>query len=783
MIDHIAKFIINRRLIILILFLLATIFFAYRSINVPVKTIFEDLVPRHPYSTLAEEFAHFGGANRIIITVAVKKGDIFTTPTLQKIIDISDAIKFVPGIDRNKVYSIGVSKIKNFKVTDWGMDFPMLMYPDPPTTPLGIGNLKKNIFRNTLYYGRMVSLDTRAALISAEFLPESLNFDLIYEAMEQFKKDNEDVNTEVYIEGDSYLYGVIDHYITQTMWIFAVTILMMSFLSFWFARMARLVFVPLASMLLCAVWGIGCAELMGFNIDPMVLVIPLLISARALSHSIQFGWRVNEEFIKWGDSRTACEKTIVALLYPGLAGVVTDGVGILLIALIPVPIMMKIGLIFFVWAMSVVPVVLIFNPIIYSYLPALKKADEWSKSQSTRALQTQLNNLVFNLGKGKRAWGVLGITVVIAIIVGYITVDRLEIGDIQPGTPFLKEHSRYNRDVKIINTFFPGLVDPFMIICDGKKSEGILFPEVMEDMSNMQFRLMQMPEVMGTLSIVDLIQNLNMKLHEDDPRFYFVPDTSAGVFARLFMLTGGGAEPGDFDQYYDDLYAGSNVVAYLKDHTAKTLDSVQEQCRSIIAEMKRPEQVHEFRLAMARAGSVAAVNESVEKNEQLITILVFLSTFIFCAISFQSFMAGFILILPLGFANLFCFAYMAVSNIGLNLQTLPVSAIAVGVGVDYGVYLIERIRDEYSQVGDMEKAINNTLITTGHALTVTGLIMVMGVIFWNWSTIKFQADMGLFLSIVTLLHIIGTLFIIPALVRVINPSFILKSYKGKEVTT
>lgn len=779
--ERIAKFVINRRMTIPILFLVLTSFFLYRGLNVPIRTYFTDLIPNHPYSDLAKNFKIFGGSNRILVILAVKEGDIFNTKNLSQIIEISDSLKYIPGIDRNKVYSIGVSKTKNFKVSAWGMDFPMLMYPAPPKTPEGIKELKHNIFRNSLYYGRMVSLDCKAALIIAEFSPQKLDYDVIYTALNEIKSKNSDENTTIYIEGDSYLYGVIEHYLDETAVIFGITILLMAFLAFWFTRLARLVFVPLLSMFFCAIWGFGCANLLGFNMDPLILVIPLLLSARALSHSIQFGWRVNEEFLKHRDVKVACEETISKLLYPGLVGIITDGIGILLIAFIPVPLMMKVGIVFFIWAMSVVFVVLIFNPIVYSYLPRLTKVDDWSRKQGERFLQRFLGDRISNLSRGRNAWTLIGAGVLVAVVAGYIVVENLKIGDTQPGTPLLKEDSPYNRDVKIINSFFPGLVDPIMIVVDGKRSEGIISPELMQQMADMQFELMMIPEVRGTLSIVDLVQNLNMKLHEDDPKFYFVPDTSAGVFARIFMLTGGGAEAGDFDQYYDEMYTATNVVAYLSDHTGPTVGKVLDDCKRIIAKMKRKGQEFEFKLAMGRVGVVAAVNESVAQNEQMITLLVFASTFLFCALFFQSWTAGIILILPLGLANLFCFAYMALAGIGLNLQTLPVSSIAVGVGVDYGVYVLSRIWDEFKEVGDLEEAIHNCVATTGVAVTVTGLIIVVGVIFWNFSTIKFQADMGLFLSIVTFFHIAGTLLLIPALVRVIKPRFIMKSYMGKEV--
>ncbi|MBW1707928.1 MAG: hypothetical protein JRJ86_22675, partial [Deltaproteobacteria bacterium] len=438
MIEHVAKFIVKHRLVILILLLSATAFLLYRAVQVPFKTLFSDLIPKHPYSTVASEFESFGGVNRVLITLAVKEGNIFNTDTLARIIDISNSLQFIPGVDRNKVYSIGVNKTKNFKVSAWGLEFPPLMYPDAPKSPDEIEQLKHNIYHNTLYYGRMVSIDSRAALISAEFFVNGLDYNTIYESLEEIRSKNSDENTMIYIEGDPYLYGVIKHYVNQTSVIFVMTLLAMMIVSFWFTRLPRLVFVPVLSMVFCAIWGLGCMNLLGFNIDPLILVIPLLVSARALSHSLQFGWRIQEEYVKCKEIKIACQKTITGMMYPGLAGVITDGIGILLIAFIPIPLMTKVGISFFLWALSVVFVVLVFNPIVYLYLPVLARADEWREARQKGFLERVFLRKVFEMGQGKRAWTILGTGALLAVTALYLGLG-IKVGDIQPGTPLLRE--------------------------------------------------------------------------------------------------------------------------------------------------------------------------------------------------------------------------------------------------------------------------------------------------------------------------------------------------------
>ena len=134
------------------------------------------------------------------------------------------------------------------------------------------------------------------------------------------------------------------------------------------------------------------------------------------------------------------------------------------------------------------------------------------------------------------------------------------------------------------------------------------------------------------------------------------------------------------------------------------------------------------------------------------------------------------LLIPLALANYYVFAYMGLIGLGLNLQTLPVSTIAVGIGVDYGIYLLSRIKEECLRLGDIDKAIHEAIRTAGNAITVTALIIIFGVIFWYLSQIKFQSDMGLLLSLVTFFHLLGTLLFLPALVRFFKPKFL---FKGK----
>jgi len=770
----VARQVVSKKLFVLIFMIVATLFWLYQCTHVQVFTFFPDLLPEHPYIDLVKKYTGFGATNQVLIELRAKDGTIFNKATLKKVIDISEDCVFIEGVDRNKIYSIGVSKCKNFKITSWGMEFPSLMYPDPPETEEGMEYLKSNIYSNTLYYGRYVSLDSKAALISTEYFEEGVDYPQVYEKLEAIKEKYSDENHEIHIVGGPYLYGVVSHYIGQTGMVFLITGIVMLLLSAVYTRHLRLTLLPMASAIVAAIWGVGFIGLTGNNLDPLILVVPLLISARALSHSIQHNWRINEEYAKCKDIDLACERTISALFYPGVSGIVTDAMGILLIAFVPIPIMFKLGIICFCWAMSMLFVVLIQDTIFYLYLPLMKNIDEWYEKKRAGAMERFMKQVAL-AGKGRGRYVILAIVVVATIITSYFTF-QLQVGDVFPGTPILREESPYNQSSKVLARDFPGSMDPLLIIarCDGER--GIVKAKLMNTIADFQFHLMKNQLIKATISITDLIKNLYTKYMQNDPKHYILPDNDPGVGAMLFLLMSGGAEPGDFDQYYTPDNDAANIVAYCQDHTTQTVNEVIRYCNDFIAGIE-DEDIH-FDMASGAVGVVAATNDAVAKDQIALSLAAFVIVFLFCSFIFKSFTDSILLMLPLGVANLFVFGFMGYAGIGLNLQTLPVSTIAVGIGVDYGIYLLSRIKEETIRLGDLEEGIAEAVRTAGNAITITALIIIAGVAFWFISDIKFQSDMGFLLSLVTFFHLLGTLFFLPTLVFLVKPKFIMKKAGG-----
>jgi len=310
-----------------------------------------------------------------------------------------------------------------------------------------------------------------------------------------------------------------------------------------------------------------------------------------------------------------------------------------------------------------------------------------------------------------------------------------------------------------------------LIIMEGRP-DAVKEPELLKLVDGLQAHMAKIPEVTMTLSIANLVKGINMAFYENNPCYFILPDSRKAIYSNLHLLTSGGAEPGDYDTYYSYDFDNLSIVVYCVNHLPQTIKKVLDGAREYISRHKT--KIGKFKLAGGRIGVIAANNDSIVVELATTLTAALALTAILVMIVFRSFVAGLLLVIPLSLASWFTFGYMAVESIGINLQSLPVSIIAIGIGVDYGVYLLSRIREEYAKAGDLTAAIKEAIATAGNAIVLTGSIVVAGVIFWVFSAIKFQAEMGILLSIVTLFHIVGALVLLPAMVQIVKPKFVTK---------
>ena len=370
----------------------------------------------------------------------------------------------------------------------------------------------------------------------------------------------------------------------------------------------------------------------------------------------------------------------------------------------------------------------------------------------------------------------LGRVLVTACFVGIVAwslywYQFLTVGDSRPGSPLLWPDSNYNQSVRHINEKFQG-TDHLYVIVKGETENTMKSPQVLETIEAFQRHMLRSPHVGGTDSLVDLTRQINTVLHNSDPRWSLLP-RSADDVGGIVMVAEHGSEPGDFDRWVNYNFQHGRVTFFLYDHKGDTLRDVINRATEFI--QSHPLQGAEFKLASGYAGVLAAANEVIARSDKLTLGLMLLAQLVFCAIGFRSVVAGLFFVGVVLLSNTFGMALMAYWNVGLNVNTLPVISLGIGFGEDYGIYIVSRIIEEYHRQNDTDlpAAVIEGIATAGKAVLYTAVLVSAGIAFWSLSPLRFQAEMGYQLLIILTMNMLGGLLLLPALIALLKPKFIL----------
>lgn len=750
----------------MIIVFILTAFFAICASKIELATAFKDLLPKDHFNTkLHQEFQNtFGGAHVIYIMMEVKKGDIFNYQTLSKIKEMTDVLELTRGVHPYQIHSLSRHNVKDIKATSWGLEAAPLMHPYVPKTREGIEKLRDAVYANEFIYGHMVSKDGKSSLIRAEFLEDKLDYSYLFNRVMQTVKMLEDENTSFHVVGEPILYGWIYHYLSDILWVMGATALAIIFALWFFLRRLEGIIIPLISTSITAIWGLGTTHLLGFNFDPLTLVVPFVIAARTLSHSVQMAERFEAEYKGLGDKKAAASAALAALFPPAFVAIITDAVGVLIIATASIPLLQKLGVTGCIWMLTDIISVMLMAPILYTYFPIPQKEAK-EGSQLFNRLQT-----IGSWSCQRRTQWIIGAATFAVVIFSAYGFQHLVVGDSRPGTPLLWPDSVYNRAMDAVNSKFPG-TNQLTIVVRGNKVQAIKEPEVLHGMENFQREMMKDPKVGGAISTTLMVKKLNETLHYGHPVWKFVPNDRVSTGNLLQELSGSG-EPGDFESLIDWGYQYANMTFFIKDHKGDTIREVMNRAKEFIA--SHPLTYAKFESGCGLIGLLAGANEIITKTNDFNLVAILSFVFICCVIAFRSFLAGVIFVISLVIANFFTMSVMSLAGVGLNINTIPVISLGIGLGVDYGLYIVSRIKDEYATVKDLAIAVPLGVATAGKAVLYTAVLMTFGLAFWYFSPLRFQAEMGVLLCIVLMMNTLGALFLLPTLIFLIKPGFVVR---------
>jgi len=757
--------------ITLLIIILATVFFGLQIPGVRMYSDFADLLPQqHPYIQLHNQIRDsFGGANNIIMSVAVKQGDIFDNDVIKRIDRLTQKIDTLPGVNHNTVASITHRTVRKVWLTETG-DVNSAPYYDGLKDHWSASELKQmseDVRANPRVYGLLVSPDLKAALIKATFNEGELDYQAIFDEVSKMRQEESDESVTLYVTGQPTLVGWVYTYVGQILQVFLFTaLILVSLLVIYFRRLYGIL-LPLLGIVMSTTWGLGIISLLGFNLDPLTLVVPFLISARAMSHGVQLVQRYYLEFDRVGDGRKAAHNTFDSLFRPGSLGVVSDAVGLLLISLGSVPINTKMAYYASLWAAAVIPTVLVFVPLALSVLPQPKK-----RAVSTEPRPRRLPDLSRIVSYRPHAVKILFVMAFLAVG-GLYLGSWVQIGESEPGSPILYPEHDYNRSSAAINDQFPGSEELF-IVARTDAPNGIKRPEVLVALDEFKNFMLNDPDLGGAKLVTDLIKQVNRIFHSNDPRWAQIPDTDAYVGGLLFAYEASSPVPGASREFVDTDDQNANMVFFYKDHKGETIRRAIHQAKAWINNPENHVEGLQVLLAGGSIGVTAAINEASFSTNLLVIPLVLALIFIFVTAFYWSFSAGSLMMLAMTFATTLTYAYMGIKGIGINVNTVPIIAVGIGVGIDYSIYIMDRIREECAKGQDLDSAIANALNSTGLAVGFTAASLIGGVVMWVFlSDLRFQADAALLLCVMLLLNAAAAIFLVPSWIRVFRPNFIV----------
>jgi len=785
--EKFVNIVLKRRFFVIGILAAITLFFVY---NIATKFTYvvslSELAPiNHPYVKLSQKFVKtFGGGNSFVIALKVEDGDIFNTESLNKIKAINDELFHLPEqVWRSSIISIAQRKVKVVEGLPGGLDVSSIMWPEVPEDAMGIDKLKKNILTNNLVKGVLVSEDGKAASIFAELRPEA-DYGIFFTYLLDMKERMEDGNTSIHMAGLPMLYGWIYQYLPAMKMIFWITMLfcIIILISLFGKRIHGLV-IPMLVGAVSTIWGFGFIASLGINLSPLMIVLPFLIGTRALSHSVQLTRRFLDEFYEHESLEVAAGLTMKALILPSLCAIVTDAAGFLILILVKIPAIQRLSYMCAFWVLSIFILVSIFGPLVSIYLPAPRRISEGGRpleeSFATGFLNKYLHGPVSGWLTTNTKWLVLSIWCVILVISGFMST-KLQVGDVHPGSAVLWPDSVYNKDCDVINkTFKNAGTDTLSVVIEGPEFT-MENPKLLRTIKRFGDEIQsELPGVVGGIqSLVPICEKLYMELHEGDPKWKQIPATPEGI-GQLFYMYRTSGDPFDFDRYSDGEYKYGNIIIFLKNHTSQTLQKVLAFCRNF-RQNNSIENV-KFELAGGTGGVLAAINDEIEKTHEIVIPLAILSIMVFTSISFNSVVAGLILIIPLIIALLVSYAFMAWRGIGMDVNTLPVAGVGVGIGIDYGIYLLMRIREGMEKGHDIYESIHIALTTSGNGVLFTALTLCFPLILWYFmSAIRFQAEMGFLLALLMFVNALGAIFLLPVIISIVEPKF-LRKRSGREL--
>jgi hypothetical protein len=786
------RLIFNHRPLWLVIIAALTCYFAFETTRIKIDARFEKMLPmQHEY--LQNMFSRLDDLTQkgLSFKIAIEntQGDIFDKEYLQVVQEVHDKVFNTNGVDRTAMRSMWAPSVRWQAVTPQGFEGDRLIPGEYDGSAESLDRVRINVLRST-EIGRLISDNFKSSIVETYIFStypsddarghlagDTIDFKDMGSILEDMRSE---INTKyngkykVYIIGEPKMIGDFIEGSREIVKFGAIAMLITIMLLYMYARCWRAALMPLFTSLVAVIWMLGILSMMSrfdvpygnvlvgdknievfSGIGLFSMLVPFLLVAIGVSHSVQFVNAMAIEMSMGQDKLLACRRAFRSNYLPGITALLTNAFSFLTMMLIPISAIKELAITACIGTGVMIVLKLMLLPILLSYSGIAPSGVKHMQMDESKDPAIWLFLSKFTEAK----WATVALILAGALAV-YSIYERqhLRIGDINEGAPELRPDSIYNKDIRFITTNYATSSDLFVVMVTSNPGE-CFKQKNMEAMDDLEWALTNTEGVQATASAAFVAKNFIAGLTEGHIKWMSLGRNQEAIDGS-FSIT---ADMG----LVNEKCSFAPVVAFLKDHKAETLDRVVGVVKAFSA--KNDTADVQFRLATGNAGIAAAVNQEIHSAQNKMLWMVYGVVAALVFFTFPSVKAMLCILGPLALTSILCEALMAKMGIGVKVATLPVITLGVGVGVDYGIYIYSRMESYFKEGKSLKDAYLLTLKTTGKAVGFTGLTLACGVATWYWSALQFQVDMGILLFFMFLWNMVGALTLLPALAHFLLP--------------
>ncbi|MDJ0758834.1 MAG: MMPL family transporter [Woeseiaceae bacterium] len=751
------RLLFENRVIVIVLFSLLTLFFGYHAAQLKPDASFEKMIPTsHPYIQNylrnRADLASLGNSIRII--VQTKEGDIFDADFQTALQQINDEVFYIPGVDRAGLQSIWTPNVRWSEVTEEGFRGGAVIPNSYDGSPESLEQLRTNVLRSG-QVGRLVANNFKSATIIAPLTDtnpetgERLDYRDFSKSIEELVRDKYETDTiKIRVTGFAKIVGDLIEGAVQVALFFLAAWVITKVLLLLYSRCYYATLIPLLCSTVGVVWQLGLLRALGFGLDPYSMLVPFLVFAIGISHGVQIINNVAARFFFGIGAYWSARRAFRALYIAGFIALISDGIGFLTLMVIEIPVIQELAMTASIGVAVLIFTNLLLMPVLLSYTGLTDSCMNYIRKRESAP--ARLAPFIAQFAKKPHAPA----TIIVGIVlfsVGLIGGQSLKIGDLDPGAPELRPDSRYNLDNAFLTENFSTSTDVFVVMVE-TPPQACGDYETVAAIDRFQSVMSNTPGVQSVISLINISKRVTMAMNEGNPKWHalsrnrYILNNSLQHVPSNLINTDCSMVP---------------VLIFLDDHKAETLEAVTRDAEAFGAQYNS-DQVS-FVLAAGNSGIESATNVVISAAQYHMLALVYGVVSFLVFLTFRSWRAVVCIIVPLALTSVLGQALMAFLGIGVKVATLPVIALGVGIGVDYGIYIYSKMNTYLKRGHDVYESYVRTLRTTGMAVGFTGFTLAIGVGTWIFSPIKFQADMGLMLTFMFLWNMLGALTLLPAL--------------------